>query len=205
LEDQAWRFSLFGDELEAITEFDPLTGRTSGNLDFVRIYANSHYVVPKPTVQQAINTIRLELEQRLAFLEANGKLLEIERLERRTMLDLEMLVATGICPGIENYSHHLTGLQLCLNTCLTTRFCLLMKATSVSANWVAWSAATTSARKLWPISASGCLRASTIAPSPSRNGMFCGPKAYLYQQPQGLGSWNKRVASLPSNSFARPA
>jgi len=109
LEDQAWRFSLFGDELEAITEFDPLTGRTSGNLDFVRIYANSHYVVPKPTVQQAINTIRLELEQRLAFLEANGKLLEIERLERRTMLDLEMLVATGICPGIENYSHHLTG------------------------------------------------------------------------------------------------
>ncbi len=109
LEDRAWRFSLFGEELESITEFDPLTGRTSDTLEFVRIYANSHYVVPKPTVQQAINTIRQELEQRLAVLDSNGKLLEIERLERRTMLDLEMMMATGVCPGIENYSHHLTG------------------------------------------------------------------------------------------------
>ncbi len=109
LEDRAWRFSLFGDEVEGITEFDPLTGKTTDSLDFVRVYANSHYVVPKPTVQQAINTIRQELEQRLALLESQGKLLEIERLERRTVLDLEMLAATGICPGIENYSHHLTG------------------------------------------------------------------------------------------------
>lgn len=109
LEDRAWRFTLFGDEVEDITEFDPLTGKTANSLEFVRIYANSHYVVPKPTVQQAINTIRQELEQRLSFLESQGKLLEIERLERRTVLDLEMLTATGICPGIENYSHHLTG------------------------------------------------------------------------------------------------
>jgi excinuclease ABC subunit B len=109
LEDRAWRFSLFGDELEGITEFDPLTGHKYDDLDFVRIYANSHYVVPKPTVQQAINTIRQELEARLKVLDAEGKLLEIERLERRTMLDLEMMLATGICPGIENYSHHLTG------------------------------------------------------------------------------------------------
>lgn len=109
LEDRAWRFTLFGDEVEGITEFDPLTGKKVSTLDFVRIYANSHYVVPRPTVQQAIYTIRQELDQRLAVLREQGKLLEIERLERRTVLDLEMMAVSGVCPGIENYSHHLTG------------------------------------------------------------------------------------------------
>ncbi len=111
LEDRAWRFSLFGDEIEAITEFDPLTGQKSDDLKLVKIYANSHYVTPKPTLQQAIKAIKSELKQRLDELYASGKLLEAQRLEQRTVFDMEMMEATGSCAGIENYSRYLTGRQ----------------------------------------------------------------------------------------------
>ncbi|MEO1794582.1 MAG: excinuclease ABC subunit UvrB, partial [Pseudomonadota bacterium] len=108
-EDRAWRISLFGDEIETITEFDPLTGQKSQDLKLVKIYANSHYVTPKPTLMQAMNQIKAELKQRLEELYNTGKLLEAQRLEQRTMFDLEMMEATGACNGIENYSRYLTG------------------------------------------------------------------------------------------------
>ncbi|MBU6234314.1 MAG: excinuclease ABC subunit UvrB [Alphaproteobacteria bacterium] len=108
-EDRAWRFSFFGDEVEEIAEFDPLTGDVAVKMDAVRIYANSHYVTPGPTMQQAIKGIKAELKTRLEDLRAQGKLLEAQRLEQRTTYDLEMLAATGMCQGIENYSRYLTG------------------------------------------------------------------------------------------------
>ncbi len=108
-EDRAWRISLFGDEIESIHEFDPLTGQKTDELDFVKIYANSHYVTPRPTLLQAIANIKLELRDRLAQLNAAGRLLEAQRLEQRTIFDLEMMEATGSCAGIENYSRYLTG------------------------------------------------------------------------------------------------
>ena len=109
LEDRAWRISLFGDEIESITEFDPLTGQKADDLKLVKIYANSHYVTPKPTLQQAIKQIKTELKQRLEELHSVGKLLEAQRLEQRTLFDMEMMEATGSCAGIENYSRYLTG------------------------------------------------------------------------------------------------
>ena len=109
LEDRAWRLSFFGEELEAITEFDPLTGEKTDTMEKVRVYANSHYVTPKPTMQQAIIGIKKELRMRLDQLVAEGKLLEAQRLEQRTSFDIEMLEATGVCNGIENYSRYLTG------------------------------------------------------------------------------------------------
>ncbi len=109
LEDRGWRLSFFGEELESITEFDPLTGARTGDFEQVRIYANSHYVTPRPTLQQAVKSIKAELKQRLDQLNAEGKLLEAQRLEQRTNFDLEMLEATGVCAGIENYSRYLTG------------------------------------------------------------------------------------------------
>ncbi|PWR18545.1 excinuclease ABC subunit UvrB [Zavarzinia aquatilis] len=108
-EDRAWRISLFGDEIDAISEFDPLTGEKTAPLDYVKIYANSHYVTPRPTLHQAAKQIRLELAQRLEEYKSTGRLLEAERLEQRTTFDLEMLEATGSCAGIENYSRYLTG------------------------------------------------------------------------------------------------
>ncbi|PCJ95940.1 MAG: excinuclease ABC subunit B [Hyphomicrobiales bacterium] len=109
LEDRAWRLSLFGDEIESITEFDPLTGQKSGDLNSVKIYANSHYVTPKPTLQQAVKSIRKELILRLEELNKAGRLLEAQRLEQRTNFDIEMIEATNSCAGIENYSRYLTG------------------------------------------------------------------------------------------------
>ena len=109
LEDRAWKLSFFGDELETITEFDPLTGERTNAFEQIRIYANSHYVTPKPTMQQAVISIKKELRQRLDQLVGEGKLLEAQRLEQRTNFDLEMLEATGVCNGIENYSRYLTG------------------------------------------------------------------------------------------------
>ncbi len=111
LEDRAWRFSMFGSEIESITEFDPLTGQKADELKLVKVYANSHYVTPKPTLQQAMKAIKEELKQRLAELYDAGKLLEAQRLEQRTMFDMEMMEATGSCAGIENYSRYLTGRQ----------------------------------------------------------------------------------------------
>src|SRR3984885_3657872 len=109
LEDRAWRVSLFGDEVESIHEFDPLTGQKTDELEFVKIYANSHYVTPRPTLLQALSGIKFELRQRLEQLNAAGRLLEAQRLEQRTLYDLEMMEATGSCAGIENYSRYLTG------------------------------------------------------------------------------------------------
>jgi excinuclease ABC subunit B len=109
LEDRAWRVSLFGDEVDGLREFDPLTGEIVGELDRVAIYANSHYITPRPTLQQAIRDIKAELKEELAKLAANGKLLEAQRLEQRTTFDIEMLETTGSCKGIENYSRYLTG------------------------------------------------------------------------------------------------
>ncbi|MFC6688303.1 excinuclease ABC subunit UvrB [Jhaorihella thermophila] len=109
LEDRAWKLSFFGEELESIAEFDPLTGQRTGSFDRIRVYANSHYVTPKPTLQQAIVNIKKELRERLDQLVNEGKLLEAQRLEQRTNFDLEMLEATGSCNGIENYSRYLTG------------------------------------------------------------------------------------------------
>ncbi|MDA9114908.1 excinuclease ABC subunit UvrB [Planktomarina temperata] len=109
LDDRAWRLSFFGEELETIVEFDPLTGARTDTFERVRIYANSHYVTPRPTMQQAVIGIKKELRMRLDQLVSEGKLLEAQRLEQRTNFDLEMLEATGVCSGIENYSRYLTG------------------------------------------------------------------------------------------------
>ena len=109
LEDRAWRLSLFGDKLEKIEEFDPLTGDQVRDLSLVKVYANSHYITPKPTVEQAIIKIRKELEETLKKHKAENKLLEAQRLEERTKFDLEMIEATGSCAGIENYSRFLSG------------------------------------------------------------------------------------------------
>ncbi len=108
-EDMAWRISFFGDEVEEISEFDPLTGKSGAKLNTVRVYANSHYVTPGPTMKQASEAIKFELSERLKELEIEGKLLEAQRLEQRTNFDLEMIAATGSCAGIENYSRFLTG------------------------------------------------------------------------------------------------
>ncbi|WP_246285708.1 excinuclease ABC subunit UvrB, partial [Nguyenibacter vanlangensis] len=108
-EDRAWRVSLFGDEIDSIIEFDPLTGDKTGDLQDISVYANSHYVTPRPTLNQAVVGIKHELRQRLAELADEGKLLEIERLQQRTTFDLEMIETTGVCKGIENYSRYLSG------------------------------------------------------------------------------------------------
>ncbi|EYS94693.1 excinuclease ABC subunit UvrB [Bartonella bacilliformis] len=109
LEDRSWRISLFGDEVETITEFDPLTGKKTDDLQSIKIYANSHYVTPRPTLNQAIKSIKMELAARLDELNSADRLLEAQRLEQRTRFDLEMLETTGSCSGIENYSRYLTG------------------------------------------------------------------------------------------------
>ena len=108
-EDRAWRVSLFGDEIEEITEFDPLTGHKTERMEQIKLYANSHYVTPRPTLNQAISGIKKDLRVRLQELQGEGKLLEAQRLEQRTQFDIEMMEATGSCAGIENYSRYLTG------------------------------------------------------------------------------------------------
>ena len=109
LEDIVWRISLWGNEIESISEFDPLTGNKESDLDNIKLYANSHYVTPRPTIKQAIKKIRKDLDLRLKELESSNRLLEMQRLEQRTNFDLEMMEVTGICAGIENYSRYLTG------------------------------------------------------------------------------------------------
>ena len=109
LEDRAWRLSLFGDKLEKIEEFDPLTGDLIQDLDVIKVYANSHYITPKPTIEQAIIKIKRELEVTLKKFKEQNKLLEAQRLEERVKFDLEMIEATGSCAGIENYSRFLSG------------------------------------------------------------------------------------------------
>ena len=109
LEDKAWRISFFSDTVENISEFDPLTGRIFNELEEINIFANSHYVTPKPSLDKAIKSIQLELSERVKYFDENKNLLESQRLSQRTKFDLEMIVATGSCSGIENYSRHLTG------------------------------------------------------------------------------------------------
>ena len=109
LEDRAWRISLFGDEIEEMWEFDPLTGEKTRSLEKITVFANSHYVTPRPTLQQAVKQIGAELTTRLAEFNESGKLLEAQRLQQRTQFDLEMIEATGSCNGIENYSRYLSG------------------------------------------------------------------------------------------------
>lgn len=109
LEDRAWRLSFFGDDLERIQEFDPLTGEFLNDFPMVMIYPNSHYVIPRPSIDRAIKTIKAELKERLPQFEAEGKLVEAQRLAQRTQYDLEMIQETGMCKGIENYSRHLSG------------------------------------------------------------------------------------------------
>ena len=109
LEDRAWRLCLFGDKLEQIEEFDPLTGDKVRELSLIKVYANSHYITPKPTIEQAVINIKKELEITLKKHRAENKLLEAQRLEERTKFDLEMIEATGSCAGIENYSRFLSG------------------------------------------------------------------------------------------------
>ncbi len=108
-EDRAWRISLFGDEVESIAEFDPLTGAKTADLGFVKLYANSHYVTPRPTLLQSIKGMKEEMRVRVEELTRMGRLLEAQRLEQRTVFDMEMMEATGSCAGIENYSRYLTG------------------------------------------------------------------------------------------------
>ncbi|MEM7740133.1 MAG: excinuclease ABC subunit UvrB [Pseudomonadota bacterium] len=108
-EDAAWRVTLFGDEIEDITEFDPLTGKKVQSLKTIRLYANSHYVTPRPTLSRAMEDIKAELTRTLPILHKEGKLLEAQRIEQRVQFDLEMMAATGSCQGIENYSRYLTG------------------------------------------------------------------------------------------------
>ena len=109
LEDRAWRFGFFGDEIESITEFDPLTGKKTAMMDAVKVYSNSHYVTPRMTLEQAVGSIKEELKFRLGQFREEGKLLEAQRLEQRCNFDMEMMLATGSCAGIENYSRYLTG------------------------------------------------------------------------------------------------
>ena len=108
-EDRAWRISLFGDELESICEFDPLTGKKNEDLEKIKVYANSHYVTPRPTLQQAMILIKKELKKRIPEFKTQDKLIEAQRIEERTKFDLEMIEATGSCNGIENYSRYLSG------------------------------------------------------------------------------------------------
>ncbi len=108
-EDRAWRVTLFGDEIDALSEFDPLTGEKTAALETITVYANSHYVTPRPTLTQAIVQIKAELKTRLAEFEAAGKLLEAERIQQRCTFDIEMLETTGTCKSIENYSRYLSG------------------------------------------------------------------------------------------------
>ncbi len=108
-EDRAWKISFFGDEVDKITEFDPLTGKATRTMEKIKVYANSHYVTPRPTLNQAVESIKEELRGRLNQLTQQGKLLEAQRLEQRTQFDMEMMTATGSCAGIENYSRYLTG------------------------------------------------------------------------------------------------
>ncbi len=109
LEDRAWRLSFFGEDLEDITEFDPLTMEKTNHFETIKLYANNHYILPQPTLLQAVKKIKIELQERIAEFESQGKLLEAQRIAQRTQFDIEMMIATGMCQGIENYSRYLTG------------------------------------------------------------------------------------------------
>jgi len=110
-EEQGLRIELFGDEVDALTTFDPLTGRSLRKHDKIAVYPKSHFVAPRDRTKRAVETIKEELVQRRGDLEREGRLLEAQRLHQRTMFDLEMIQEIGYCHGIENYARHLTGRQ----------------------------------------------------------------------------------------------
>ena len=110
-DDKAWRISFFGNDVESIEEFDPLTGEIFENINSITIFANSHYITPKPTLETAMLQIKTDLKSRLEYFNNENKLLEAQRLEQRTIFDLEMIGTTGTCAGIENYSRYLSGRQ----------------------------------------------------------------------------------------------
>ena len=109
MEESAWRISMFGDEIEELTEFDPLTGQVFKELKGISIYPSSHYITPKEAIIEAINKIKTDLKIRIEEFMAQGRILEAQRIEQRTNYDMEMMLETGTCKGIENYSRYLTG------------------------------------------------------------------------------------------------
>ena len=204
LEDTAWRISFFGDEIEEIAEFDPLTGKKGSVLEKVRVYANSHYVTPGPTMKQASEAIRFELTERLKELEAEGRLLEAQRLEQRTNFDLEMIAATGSCAGIENYSRFLTGRlpgepPPTLFEYLPDNALLFVDESHQTVPQSArFRRATTAARSRWPNTASACRAASTTARCASTSGTPCARRPSPSRPRRDRGRWRNRAASLPS-------
>ena len=204
-EDRAWRVSLFGDEIESIHEFDPLTGQKTDELEFVKVYANSHYVTPRPTLLQAIAGIKQELRARLTQLNAGGRLLEAQRLEQRTLYDLEMMEATGSCAGIENYSalsHRAQAgrapADACSNMCRITRWFLLTRVTSPSRSLAACSVATFAGKRRLPNTVFVCRRAWTTARCGSRNGMPCVRRPCASRPRRAAGRSSRRTAFSPS-------
>ena len=204
LEDRAWRLSFFGEELEAITEFDPLTGDKTGTFDKIRVYANSHYVTPKPTLQQAVINIKKELRQRLDQLVGEGKLLEAQRLEQRTNFDLEMLEATGVCNGIENYSRYLTGRAPgepppTLFEFIPDNAIVFADESHVSVPQIGGMFKGDYRRKFtWPNTASACRPAWTTARSSSTNGTPCARSRSSSRPRRRNGSWSSPAASSPN-------
>ncbi len=167
LEDRAWKLSLFGDEVEAIWEVDPLTGEKTATLDDITIYPNSHYVTPRPTLQQAIPRIKQELKACVEEFVRDGHLLEAQRLQERTTYDLEMLETVGSCNGIENYSRYLTGRNPgepppTLFEYIPENALLIVDESHVTVPQLGeCSAATISASPRWPSTASACRRVWT--------------------------------------------
>ena len=204
LEDRAWRLSMFGDEIEDDPRVRPAHRRALRPLDQIRLYPNSHYVTPKPTLQQAVEPIKDELKERLEFYRSTGKLLEAERIEQRTVADIEMILTTGSCPGIENYSRYLPAAsrasrrRRCSSTSRRTRCCSSTRATSRCRRWAACSRATGTASRRWPSSASACRPAPTTARSSSRSGTRCGRRRSSSRPRRAPGSWSAPAASSPS-------
>ena len=201
-----WRFD------RLIAEFDPLTGKKTQDLEFIKVYANSHYVTPRPTLLQSIKGIKIELKQRLAELNAGGRLLEAQRLEQRTLFDLEMLEAAGLLRGRRELfalshrpSSRRAGRQLCSNIFPTTRWSSPMSRMSPSRRSGRCIAAISGARRRLPNTASGCRPASTTGRCVSRNGTRCGRSRSMSRRRQAHGNWSAREASSPNRSSARPA
>jgi excinuclease ABC subunit B len=197
-EDSAWRISFFGDEVEEITEFDPLTGKKTASLDSVRVFANSHYVTPGPTLKQAMEAIRHELAERLKELQAEGRLLEAQRLEQRTNFDLEMIAATGSCAGSRiTAASSPAGCRAsrrrpCSNICPTMRCCSSTKATRRCRRSGRWRAATTGGRSRSPNMASACRAASTTGRCASTNGTRCARSRCSSRDPGPVGNERDR-------------
>ena len=208
LEDRAWKLSFFGEELESIQEFDPLTGEKAGTMDKVRVYANSHYVTPKPTLLQAIQHIKQELRMRLDQFTNEGKLLEAQRLEQRTNFDLEMMEAQGFCNGIENYSRYLTGRAPgepppTLFEFIPDNAIVFADESHVSVPQIGGMYKGDYRRKFTLSEHGFRLPAWTTARSSSRNGTRCARSLSSSPRPRQSGSLSKQAAFLPSRSSAQ--